>query len=46
MTGDWGETLLRMTVAIVASGLIGWDRQRSGGRPAGGRTCWSGLARR
>lgn len=37
MTGDWRETLLRMTVAIVASGLIGWDRQR-GGRPAGLRT--------
>jgi putative Mg2+ transporter-C (MgtC) family protein len=37
MTGDWRETLLRMTVAIVASGLIGWDRQRSG-RPAGLRT--------
>jgi len=37
MTGDWPETLLRMTVAVVASGLIGWDRQRSG-RPAGLRT--------
>jgi putative Mg2+ transporter-C (MgtC) family protein len=37
MTGDWLETLLRMTVAVVASGLIGWDRQRSG-QPAGLRT--------
>lgn len=37
MTGDWLETLGRMTVAVVASGLIGWDRQRSG-RPAGLRT--------
>jgi len=37
MTGDWPETLLRMTVAVVASGLIVWDRQRSG-RPAGLRT--------
>ncbi|HTB60019.1 MAG TPA: MgtC/SapB family protein [Polyangia bacterium] len=37
MVGDWGETVLRMTVAMVASGLIGWDRQR-GGRPAGLRT--------
>ncbi len=37
MTGDWPETLLRMTVAVVASGFIGWDRQRSG-RPAGLRT--------
>ncbi len=37
MTGDWPETLLRMTVAVVASGLIGWDRERSG-RPAGLRT--------
>jgi putative Mg2+ transporter-C (MgtC) family protein len=37
MTGDWFETTVRMTVAVVASGLIGWDRQR-GGRPAGLRT--------
>jgi putative Mg2+ transporter-C (MgtC) family protein len=37
MTGDWLETLIRMTVAVVASGLIGWDRQRSG-QPAGLRT--------
>jgi putative Mg2+ transporter-C (MgtC) family protein len=37
MTGDWLETTIRMTVAVVASGLIGWDRQR-GGRPAGLRT--------
>lgn len=37
MTGGWLETLLRMTVAVVASGFIGWDRQR-GGRPAGLRT--------
>ena len=37
MTGDWVETLLRMSVAVVASGLVGWDRQRSG-RPAGLRT--------
>jgi putative Mg2+ transporter-C (MgtC) family protein len=37
MTGDWRETLLRMTVAVLASGLIGWDRQR-GGQPAGLRT--------
>jgi len=37
MTGDWSETLIRMTVAVVASGLIGWDRQRSG-QPAGLRT--------
>jgi putative Mg2+ transporter-C (MgtC) family protein len=37
MTGDWSETLVRMTVAVVASGLIGWDRQRNG-QPAGLRT--------
>jgi putative Mg2+ transporter-C (MgtC) family protein len=37
MTGDWLETLFRMSVAVVASGLIGWDRQRSG-QPAGLRT--------
>jgi putative Mg2+ transporter-C (MgtC) family protein len=37
MTGDWSETIIRMSVAVVASGLIGWDRQRSG-RPAGLRT--------
>ena len=37
MTGDWSETLLRMTVAVVAAGLIGWDRQQSG-QPAGLRT--------
>jgi putative Mg2+ transporter-C (MgtC) family protein len=37
MMGDWTETVLRMTVAVVASGLIGWDRQR-GGQPAGLRT--------
>jgi putative Mg2+ transporter-C (MgtC) family protein len=37
MTGDWLETIVRMTVAIVASGLIGWDRQR-GGQVAGLRT--------
>ena len=37
MTGDWFETLIRMSVAVVASGLIGWDRQRSG-QPAGLRT--------
>jgi putative Mg2+ transporter-C (MgtC) family protein len=37
MTGDWFEAVIRMTVAVVASGLIGWDRQRSG-QPAGLRT--------
>jgi putative Mg2+ transporter-C (MgtC) family protein len=37
MGGGWLETLIRMTVAVVASGLIGWDRQRSG-QPAGLRT--------
>jgi putative Mg2+ transporter-C (MgtC) family protein len=37
MQGDWPETIIRMTLAVVASGLIGWDRQR-GGRPAGLRT--------
>jgi len=37
MRGDWFETFIRMTVAVVASGLIGWDRQRSG-QPAGLRT--------
>jgi putative Mg2+ transporter-C (MgtC) family protein len=37
MTGGWLETLVRMTVAVVAAGLIGWDRQRSG-QPAGLRT--------
>ena len=37
MTGDWSETLVRMTVAVVASGLIGWDRYRTG-QPAGLRT--------
>lgn len=37
MTGDWLETTLRMAVAVTASGLIGWDRQR-GGQPAGLRT--------
>jgi uncharacterized membrane protein YhiD involved in acid resistance len=26
MTGAGRETLVRMTVAVVASGLIGWDR--------------------
>ncbi len=37
MMGAWTETALRMTVAVVASGVIGWDRQR-GGQPAGLRT--------
>ncbi len=37
MTGDWSETVLRMSVAVLAAGLIGWDRQR-GGQPAGLRT--------
>jgi putative Mg2+ transporter-C (MgtC) family protein len=37
MTHDWLESIVRMCVAIVAGGLIGWDRQRSG-RPAGLRT--------
>ncbi len=37
MTHDWLESIARMCVAIVAGGLIGWDRQRSG-RPAGLRT--------
>jgi len=37
MMGGWLETLIRMTMAVVASGLIGWDRHRSG-QPAGLRT--------
>ena len=37
MTSDWLETILRMSAAILAGGLIGWDRQR-GGQPAGLRT--------
>jgi putative Mg2+ transporter-C (MgtC) family protein len=37
MNHDLLESLIRMCVAIVAGGLIGWDRQR-GGQPAGLRT--------
>ncbi len=37
MNHDLLESVTRMCVAIVAGGLIGWDRQRSG-RPAGLRT--------
>ena len=37
MTKDWLETVVRMCVAVLAAGLIGWDRQR-GGQPAGLRT--------
>jgi putative Mg2+ transporter-C (MgtC) family protein len=37
MMGGWLETLIRMTMAVVASGLIGWDRLRSG-QPDGLRT--------
>jgi putative Mg2+ transporter-C (MgtC) family protein len=37
MTGAWLETVLRMGAAILAGGVIGWDRQRSG-QPAGLRT--------
>jgi putative Mg2+ transporter-C (MgtC) family protein len=37
MTNAWLETILRMGAAVVAGGLIGWDRQ-VGGRPAGLRT--------
>jgi len=33
MNRDSLETILRMCVAMVAGGLIGWDRQR-GGQPA------------
>jgi putative Mg2+ transporter-C (MgtC) family protein len=37
MTHDLLESIARMSVAVVAGGLIGWDRQR-GGQPAGLRT--------
>lgn len=37
MNKDCLETIVRMCVAVVAGGLIGWDRQR-GGQPAGLRT--------
>jgi len=37
MNHDLLETIVRMCVAVVAGGLIGWDRERSG-RPAGMRT--------
>jgi putative Mg2+ transporter-C (MgtC) family protein len=37
MTSPWLETALRMGTAVVAGGLIGWDRQVDG-RPAGLRT--------
>lgn len=37
MTSAWLETILRMGAAVLAGGLIGWDRQ-VGGRPAGLRT--------
>jgi putative Mg2+ transporter-C (MgtC) family protein len=37
MNHDLLESIIRMCVAVVAGGLIGWDRQRSG-RPAGLRT--------
>jgi putative Mg2+ transporter-C (MgtC) family protein len=37
MMNDCLESIGRMVVAIVAGGLIGWDRQR-GGQPAGLRT--------
>jgi len=37
MTNAWLETTLRMGAAVLAGGLIGWDRQ-VGGRPAGLRT--------
>ena len=37
MTSGLLETVVRMSVAVVAAGLIGWDRQR-GGQPAGLRT--------
>jgi putative Mg2+ transporter-C (MgtC) family protein len=37
MNHDLLESVIRMCVAIVAGGLIGWDRERSG-RPAGMRT--------
>ena len=37
MTKDLLETIVRMCVAVLAGGLIGWDRQR-GGQPAGLRT--------
>ncbi len=37
MTNEWLETIARMGAAILAGGLIGWDRQ-VGGRPAGLRT--------
>ena len=37
MNHDLLESVIRMCVAVVAGGLIGWDRQRSG-RPAGLRT--------
>jgi putative Mg2+ transporter-C (MgtC) family protein len=37
MNHDLLESIIRMCVAVVAGGLIGWDRERSG-RPAGLRT--------
>jgi putative Mg2+ transporter-C (MgtC) family protein len=37
MTNGWLETIARMGAAVLAGGLIGWDRQM-GGRPAGLRT--------
>jgi putative Mg2+ transporter-C (MgtC) family protein len=37
MNHDLLESVIRMCVAVVAGGLIGWDRERSG-RPAGLRT--------
>jgi putative Mg2+ transporter-C (MgtC) family protein len=37
MSHLWLDILLRLGVAVVAGGAIGWDRQRSG-RPAGMRT--------
>lgn len=35
--GDWLQILVRLTLAMVVGGLIGWNRQQ-GGRPAGIRT--------
>ena len=37
MNSEWVETVVRMGAAVLAGGVIGWDRQR-GGQPAGLRT--------
>ena len=37
MNSEWVETIVRMGAAVLAGGVVGWDRQRSG-QPAGLRT--------